>query len=274
MKITVCFKALADYGRLAAEDWVWDERHFVDTGFVRRIFNCFDESALEMALKLSRPEETSAGRAELTALTVDDSPGDLFLKHLIAVGYDHAVRIQCDKKIDMRYNPSAISHLIASHIKRGCRQLVILGMQGGDGDNRQTGLLLAERLKWPCIREVTEVVRDGSSDCLKVTSRIDGATLVQTVKLPMVLIIGQSLDSPCLRIPTLKQKLSAKKKGVTVLSGKELGIDNDTLIRNDKTLIDLQRPAVTQPCIFMEGKTVREQTQNLYVQYLRERLKP
>jgi len=273
MKITVCFKTLADYGRLSDKDWVWDERHFVDMSFVRRIFNCFDESALEMALKLPGSEETPADRTELTALTVDDSTGDIFLKHLIAVGYDHAVRVQCDPGIDLRYNPQAISHLIAAYIRQEAQQLVILGTQGGDGDNRQTGLLVAERLGWPCIGEVTEVVGTGSPGGLKVTSRIDGATLVQTIKLPMVLIIGHSLDAPCLRFPTLKRKLAAKKKKITVLSGEKLGMDSNTWADNDKTLIDLQRPSVNRPCIFMEGKTAREQVQNLYNKHLKARLK-
>lgn len=270
MKIAVCFKTIADYGRLSEKDWVWDERHFVDTSFVRRVFNCFDESALEMALKLSGTSKNVSGTVELTALTVDDRKSDLFLKQLTAIGYHHVVRIECDKGIDLRFNSLAISHLISTYIKRKGHRLVFLGMQGGEGDNRQTGFLVAERLGWPCIREVTKVVMAGSPDCLKVTSRIDGATLVQTVKLPVVLITGHSLDSPYLRVPTLKQKLNAKKKRVTVLSNTELGLDNDTLIDNGKTLIDLQRPQATRPCVFLEGKNARELAKCLYDEYLKE----
>ncbi len=272
MKITVCFKALADYARMSHRDWKWDERHFVDMSFVRRVFNCFDESALEMALKLCGSSESLWGKAEITALTVDDPQGDIFLKHLIAVGYDHVVRIQCNPGIDLRFNPLAISRMIAAYIKQKAQQLVILGMQGGEGDNRQTGLLVAERLKWPCIREVTKAVRTTPSDCLKVTSRIDGAALVQTVKLPLVLIIGQSLDSPFLRFPTLRQKLTAQKKQITVLSSKALGTDNGALSSNDKTLIGLQKSPQNQPCHFIEGQSPREQSENLYDRYLKERL--
>ena len=112
MKIAVCFKTIADYSRLSEKDWVWDNRHFVDTSFVRRIFNCFDESALEMALKLLGAKKDLSDTLELTALTVDNQQADLFLKHLIAVGYDHAVRIECRKKHCLRFNSSAISHLI------------------------------------------------------------------------------------------------------------------------------------------------------------------
>ena len=132
--------------------------------------------------------------------------------HLLAIGYDHAVRIQCRPEWDLRFNPSAVSCLIAEYVRQNGQQLVLAGIQGGDGDNGQTGLLVAERLGWPCVREVTRVARTDDPDRLKVESRIDGAALIQTVKLPLVLTIGQSLDAPCLRLPTLKQKLAAKKK--------------------------------------------------------------
>ncbi len=272
MKIAVCFKIIADYDRMSEKDWEWDEHYYVDTSFVRRIFNCFEESALEMALKLSRPLEDLPDTAKLTALTVDDEQGDLFLKHLISVGYDHAVRICSNKKIDLRFNPLSISHLISGYINQHEHQLVIFGMQGGEGDNRQTGFLVAEQLGWPCIREVTNVIRTESSDFLKVTSRIDGATLVQIVKLPMVLIIGHSQDAAYLRIPNLKQKLDAKKKQVTLLAEHDLKVNNKVLLNKDKTLIDLQRQRANQSCIFLESKTALDQAQQLYDQYLKERL--
>ena len=272
MKIAVWFKIIADYERMSQKDWEWDEHYSVDTGFVRRIFNCFEESALEMALRLSRPLENLTDTAELTALTVDDEQGDLFLKHLISVGYDHAVRICSNKKIDLRFNPLSISHLISSYMNQHDHQLVFFGMQGGEGDNGQTGFLVAEQLGWPCIREVTQVIRAESPDSLKVTSRIDGATLVQIVKLPLVLIIGHSQDCPYLRIPNLKQKLDAKKKQVTLLSEHDLKVDNMVLLNKDKTLITLQRHKASQSCIFLEGNTARDQAQQLYDQYLKEQM--
>ena len=130
MKIIVCFKIIADYARLSEKDWTWDERHCVDTGFVRRIFNCFDESALEMALTLSQPSGHLPDTADLTALTVDDPQGDLFLRHLMAIGYDHAVRIQCSADLDLRFNPSGISFLIAEYIRRNGHELVFFRHPG------------------------------------------------------------------------------------------------------------------------------------------------
>jgi electron transfer flavoprotein beta subunit len=282
MKIAVCFKIIADYDRLSPKDWEWDEHHVVDTRFVRCIFNCFEESALEMALKLSRPLDKTSDTAEVTALTIDEGQADLFLKHLMAVGYDHVVRVCPDKKCDLRFSPLSISHLISAYMDQNEHQLVIFGMQGGEGGNGQTGFLVAEQLGWPCIREVTDVIKTESPDFLKVTSRIDGASLLQIIKLPMVLIIGHSKDSPYLRIPNLKQKLEAKKKQVTLLtehdlkSDNKVGLDktglNKVWLETDKTLIDLHRPKTNPSCLFLEGQTVRDQARQLYHQYLKERL--
>jgi electron transfer flavoprotein alpha/beta subunit len=49
----------------------------------------------------------------------------------------------------------------------------------------QTGMLLAERLGWPCIRNVVEVKCVNSiNTCLKVTSKTNGNILVQKVTPP------------------------------------------------------------------------------------------
>lgn len=274
MKIAVCFKAQADYGRLPPANWKWDQDHFVDTGFVRRVFNHYDESALELGLKLSSSRKKRSTETELTAITVDDEHGDLFLKHLTALGYHHAVRIHCIRNRDLRFDSLAISGLIAAYIKQGGHQLVLLGIQGGEGDNQQTGPLVAERLGWPCIGQVTEVIEAESPDCLKVSSRIDKALLIQTVRLPLVLTIGNALNSPCLRFPTLKQKLLARNSQPIIVSDRDLGLDPDTWTQPDKTLMELHPPPKKQPCVFLEGETPRIQAQRLYEHYLKERLGP
>lgn len=270
MKVTVCFKAITDYSRLSREDWVWDEHHAIDMGFVRRIFNCFDESALEMALKLSMLSTAIKDLTELTALTIDDQKADLFLKQLSAVGYD-PVRIQMDQNVDLRFNALAISLLIAAYVKKADQQLVILGQQGGEGDNRQTGQLVAERLGWPCIREVTEISRVATENKLIVFNQQAGKTVKQTVKLPVVLTIGQAVDSPYLRVPTLKQKLAAKKNRIKVIEPAELEIKEKELL-NDKRLIDFSHFEKKSACVFIEGQNSQEKANNLYQQFLKERL--
>ena len=268
MRIAVCFKTVPDYSRLSAGDWSWDSAYVLDTRVVRLVFNCFEESALEIALNLRGTSEVGPETTRLTALTVDSPRGDLFLKHLGAVGYDRLVRIACGEGIDLRFNPAAVSELLGAYFRSEEHHFVFLGQQGAEGDNGQTGFLLAEQLGWPCFREVSAVTGADSPCRLNITHRIHGATRVQTVAPPAVLIAGQCPDTPYLRVPTLKEKLDARKKVIQCLSIRQLGCDAPTLADTTKTLIRLQRPQAKRPCVFIEGPTPREQARQLYDRYL------
>ena len=59
MKILGCFKIVPDLDLIAEEDWTADDRLRVDTGYAKLLWNCFDEGALEMMLKLSDLSEGS-----------------------------------------------------------------------------------------------------------------------------------------------------------------------------------------------------------------------
>lgn len=274
MRIAVCFKTVPDYTRLSAKDWVWDDHHAVDTGFVRQLYNCFEESALEIALTLGDTAGAGAEPNELTALTVAGPQDDLFLKHLAAVGYDHLVRIECAQGVDLRFNPEAVSELLAAYIRSEAQQFVFLGQQGAEGDNGQTGFLLAERLGWPCFHEVSVIAWAQTAGSLEVTRRIPGATLNEIIAPPAVLIAGHCPDTPYLRVPTLKQKLAAKQKVIQCLSPSQLGCGDRALKASAKTLMGLQHPPVKPPCVFLKGASSREEARQLYGRYLQTSLAP
>jgi electron transfer flavoprotein beta subunit len=275
MKILVCFKTVADFSMLSEHDWTVNDHHRVDTGFARHIFNCFEESVLEMALRLSEQVDSLGDSPELTALTIDNQKADLFLMHLYAVQYDNAVRIDCAKDMDLGFNPISVSLAILTYMKKiKKQQLVFLGSQGGEGDNCQTGMLLAERAGWPCIRNVVGVEAVNSSGCLKVTSKTNSRTLVQNVTLPLILIIGNAPDVPYLRVPTLNQKLKARNKQISVFSFSDLKLDNKIIIHNDKLRTRLWRQKSSRQCTFIKGNNAREKAQQLYDCYLKKKLAP
>ncbi|MCF6248310.1 MAG: hypothetical protein L3J69_13255 [Desulfobacula sp.] len=272
MRTLVCFKTMPDIGLISSRDWKISDDMSVDLRFVKHIFNCFDESALEMALKLSDLTSSTDSPFDLTALTIDDDSADLFLKHLLAVQYNTAVRIHPDRGFDLRFNALSLSRLIYSYVKKiGGQGLVILGAQGSIGDNGQTGLLVAERLGWPCINNVSDLKPGPSYHSLDVTSRQDGAVMIQTIALPMVLIIANAPDSPYLRVPTLKQKLDVGEKKISVLSPADLGVDKKNL-GNDKTLMELQKKQMRHTCKIISGSSPKEKAQHLFDRYLKKRL--
>jgi len=270
MKLTVCFKTIAEYGMLSEEDWksaILNPEMSPDTSYIRRSFNCYDESALEMGLALEE------GNWDRTALTIDTPKADLFLRHLYAVGYDRAVRID-PPDADLRFNPGTVARIIAKHVVRNSTQLVILGTQGGEGDNRQTGYFLAEILGWPCIREVTRVT--SKENGLEVESLSDNGTLIRTIALPAglpaVLIVGNSIATPLLRLPNLAQKLAATKKEIPVMTPEDLSMGKAAFAGRENRLVRLERIENRRTCIFADGRTPEEKAKVLYT-HIKDRLK-
>jgi electron transfer flavoprotein beta subunit len=100
MNILVCFKVVPDLDQLSGSDWVVDSCSRVETRFVKKMINPYDESALELALKMADQARGSAITTSLNALTIADSGANLTLKSLRALGYQEAVRIESDAETD------------------------------------------------------------------------------------------------------------------------------------------------------------------------------
>lgn len=105
MKILGCFKIVPDLDFIAQEDWMADGQFQVDTSYAKLLWNCFDEGALEMMLKLSDLSEGFDVVYELNALTVGRLRHETFLKTLYALGFSHAVRVEAEEDMDLRFCP-------------------------------------------------------------------------------------------------------------------------------------------------------------------------
>lgn len=266
MKVAVCFKPIADYSLMAERDWVTGDNHSVDTGFVRHIFNCYDESALELGLTLTK--NSGNQQSVLSALTIDnDNRTDLFFKRLLAVGYDKAIRIEQDG--DLRFSPEAVSLCLASFLQEsGDYDLLLCGAMGGEGEHGITGLLLAEQLGLPCISGVTNVMR-GEQDQLLVETIARNQKIHQVVSPPAVLVIGNSKKHPYLRVPTLAQKLAAKKKEISVVKAKDFSRGSR---KEGNRLVGLSYRESGRECCMVEAENVHSLAKIVYEKYLKKRL--
>ncbi len=269
MKTLVCFKAVPDLELLTEEDWAAATNLRVNTGFVKNIINCFDESALEMALKLSDYSEGFSALNELTALTIGEKKSEPFLKNLYALKFGKAVRIESDE--DIEFLPEVTAAVISRYAANNNQELIIMGRQSNTGDNSKTPLLVAELLGWPCITQVTNIAPDKNC-CLQVTNMVDGGTLTQVVKTPCVLAVG---NAPCsyMRVPTLKDKMQYGKRAVEVLDIKDFtqpfdaaGTDFSCELKNI-SVIDNKRKGIV-----INGESPAEKAGILYHSYLKERL--
>lgn len=272
LNILVCFKLVPDLDQLSGDDWLIDSHLRVDTSFVRSIINPYDESALELALKLKDAALDKSVNLKLTALTIDTSRSDRTLKNLFALKYDHAVRIEAAS--DLRFNGSAVSRMIEQYVRviRN-HSVIIMGSQSSEGNNAKTPPLVAERLKFPCITAVTGIGLSAESGCLDITSVIDDMQVFQTVRPPVILAIGNAPNS-YIRIPTLKDKMAVSKKEIKICALKDLELQDDDLeAENDCVLTALFYDNHEKACVFIDGESAIEKAGTFYMDYLRERVK-
>lgn len=292
MRILVFFRVTPDLEMLRGSDWAagegisvgahhaWESRP--ETRFAQRVFDCFDESALEVALRLrdatpggesdagAPSERRVAAGSGLAALSIGGREIDRHLMTLGALGYDPLIRVNSDAELD--FAPHVAAALIAASARRrgGC-DLLILGCRGSLGGGEAVPFLAAEALGWPCLAPVVEAepLSDGR---IRVTCDAHDGHLKVTVSPPCVLAVGNAVASR-LRVPTLADRLARKDMTVDVLSPEELGVDltagpaGGGCVLTGLEVIDRRREGAV-----VQGATPAEKALVLFDSYLRERL--
>ncbi|WP_213995958.1 electron transfer flavoprotein subunit beta/FixA family protein [Tepidanaerobacter syntrophicus] len=271
MNILICFKVVPDLNMLSDEDWIVNANLEVDVSFARVILNCFDESAIEMGLKLRDEFQVSNSECYLTALTIGDESADLCLKTLNSLRFDKTVRVNNNK--DLRFWPEIITEVISQFASKVEEQDVLLfGMQSDVGNNAKTPLLVAEKLGHPCITQVIEITKD-SNETLKVISLTDNGILKQTITTPCVLSIGNA-PKTYMRVPTLKDRMTYGKKPIEVLDLYDFDVSEILKVTYDTYKVkSLKKINNKRESIIIKETNSKENAQALYNFYLKERLK-
>ena len=90
MKILACLKIAPDLDMIAQEDWVADAQLQVDVNYGKLMWNCFEEGALEMMLKLSDLSESFDVVYELRALTIGEKKPEeigIFFENIVCIRF-------------------------------------------------------------------------------------------------------------------------------------------------------------------------------------------
>ena len=114
-----------------------------------------------------------------------------------------------------------IAKVLKAVVEAESPDLVILGKQAIDGDNNQTGQMLAALLGWSQGTFASELGIEG--DKINVTREIDGG--LQSVKLAMPAIITTDLRLNEPRYASLPNIMKAKKKPIDEKELAEYGVD-------------------------------------------------
>ena len=237
MKIVVPIKRVVDYNVKVRP---LGDQSDVDLNNVKMAMNPFCEIAIEEAVRLKE-----AGTAtEVIAVTVGKTDSQEQLRTALALGADRAILVETDSLLE----PLAIAKALSKVIEAESPQLVILGKQAIDGDNNQTGQMLAALLNYGQATFASEISIDGNS--ASVTREIDGGLQTIQVSLPAIVTTDLRLNEP--RYASLPNIMKAKKKELDVQPIDAMGLDTAPRME----LLSGELPAARQEGI--KGESVEE----------------
>ena len=210
-KILVGLKRVVDYNVRVR---VKPDGTGVVTDGVKMSINPFDEIALEEALRIKE----KGGATEVIVVSIGPADTQQQLRTGLAMGADRAILVQADAPGRAARRGASI---FLKLIEKESPQLVLLGKQGIDDDNNQTGQMLAALWNRPQATFASKVELDGGK--AKVTREVDAGLETIEVDLPAVITTDLRLNEP--RYVKLPDIMKAKKKPLDTIAIADLGVD-------------------------------------------------
>ena len=158
----------------------------VELNNVKMAMNPFCEIAVEQAIRLKE----SGSVEEIIVVTAGAAQGQETLKTGLAMGADRAILIETEEAPE----PLAVAKLLKAVVDREGPGLVILGKQAIDGDNNQTGQMLAALLGWSIGTFISNLVVE--KGVVKVTREVDGGLEKLELVPPAVVTVDLRLNEP------------------------------------------------------------------------------
>lgn len=210
MKVLVPIKRVVDYN---VKVRVKADNTGVDLANVKMAMNPFCEIAVEEAVRLKEKGVVT----EIVAVSIGPKTAQEQLRTAMALGADRSILVETDEDVQ----PLGIAKALKAIVDEEKPELVILGKQAIDGDNNQTGQMLAALAGMPQGTFASEVnVADGK---VKVTREIDGGLQTVELSLPAVVTTDLRLNEP--RYASLPNIMKAKKKPLAEKTAADYGVD-------------------------------------------------
>ena len=210
MKVLVTAKRVVDYN---VNVRVLADNSGVDLNNVKMSVNPFDEIAIEEAVRLKE-----AGTAEeVIVVSVGPKTSQEQIRTALALGADRGILVETDVAVQ----PLGVAKILKAIVDKEQPGLIITGKQAIDGDNVQTGQMLAALAGYGQATFASKIEIDGDSAI--VTREIDGGLETISVKLPAVVSADLRLNEP--RYASLPNIMKAKKKPVDTFTPEDLGVD-------------------------------------------------
>ena len=204
IKILTLFRIVPDYDMVLKEDW--KNINHLNTEFTPRMFDAYDEGAIEGALRLKDALIEAGEQVSLTAIG-SGSFKDTLLSSLYAAGYDDVIFYESES-----LNEETALEKIIGDISLSDYDMVFTGSESGPFGYRMDGPVVAAEKACPWYSDVTEVTYTEGS--LLVTVENEKEYLTYREHAPFVCSFGNAVN-PVLRLFSLKARLEAQKKELT-----------------------------------------------------------
>ncbi len=228
MKVLVPVKRVVDYN---VKIRVKSDESGVELANVKMSMNPFDEIAVEEAIRLKEAGKVT----EIVAVSIGVQQAQETIRTALAMGADRGLLVKADGDVE----PLAVAKILKAVVAEEKPDLVILGKQAIDGDNNQTGQMLAQLLGWAQGTFASKVViGDGS---VAVTREVDGGLETVELTLPAIITTDLRLNEP--RYASLPNIMKAKKKELVEKTAADYGVDTTPRLKTLKVTEPAKRKA-------------------------------
>ncbi|MCT4714046.1 electron transfer flavoprotein subunit beta/FixA family protein [Enterobacteriaceae bacterium H18W14] len=227
MKILVPVKRVVDHN---VKIRVKSDGSQLDLANAKMAINPFCEIAVEEAIRLKEKGLAS----EIVVVTIGPDIAQEQLRSALAMGADRGLLISTEQALE----PINLAKLLAKVVEQEQPSLILMGKQSIDGDNNQTGQMLAALCGYPQGTFAAEVGID--NDRAIVTREIDGGLQTLSLSLPAVITTDLRLNQP--RYTSLPNMMKAKKKPLSIKPVEEYSLE----LRPHTTLLKVEAPSARE----------------------------
>ncbi len=228
MKALVAVKRVVDYN---VKVRVKADKTGVELANVKMAINPFCEIAVEEAVRLKEKGIVT----EIVVVSVGPKEAQEQIRTAMALGADRGILVETNEEVQ----PLAVAKLLKKICDAEQPQLVILGKQAIDGDNNQTGQMLAALAGYAQGTFAAVLKVEGGKAI--VTREIDGGAQTVELNLPAVVTTDLRLNEP--RYAALPNIMKAKKKPLDTKTPADYGVDVAPRIKTLKVEPPAERSA-------------------------------
>ena len=234
MKVLVAVKRVVDPN---VKIRVAGDNSGVDLNNLKMTVNPFCEIGVEEAVRMKEKGVAT----EILAVAIGPKVAQEQLRTALALGADRAILVETEEEVQ----PLGVAKVLKAIADEEKPDVILLGKQSIDGDNNQTGQMVAALCGMAQATFASELsVEDGKA---RVIREVDGGLQTVDIKLPAVITTDLRLNEP--RYASLPNIMKAKKKPLDVKTTEELGVDVAPRIKTLK----VEPPAERQAGIKVES---------------------